>query len=159
MAHKTFAIVGASLAGAHAAHQLRKEGFDGRILLIGAEPHLPYDRPPLSKGVLLRTIEPAATALWSETDFVQAQIDVMLSTRVTRLRTADRTLELDGDRSLPVDGVLLCTGAHPRSLSIPGFDLPGVYPLRSLGDALYVRDTLKPGAKVVVIGFGFIVAE
>ena len=87
---QTFAIVGASLAGAHAAHQLRRDGFDGRILLIGAEPHLPYDRPPLSKEVLLDKVEPQATALWPETAYAEAQIEVVLGTRVTALRSAER---------------------------------------------------------------------
>ena len=159
MALKTFAIVGASLAGAHAAHQLRKEGFDGRILLIGAETHLPYDRPPLSKGVLLGTVEPAATALWSQADHAQADIEVMLATRVTRIRPTQRALELDDDSDIMVDRILLCTGAHPRTLAVPGLELSGVHPLRTLEDAVLIRDALQPGARVVVIGFGFIGAE
>jgi 3-phenylpropionate/trans-cinnamate dioxygenase ferredoxin reductase subunit len=159
MPKRTFAIVGASLAGAHAAHQMRREGFDGRVVLIGAEPHLPYDRPPLSKEVLLGKTEPATTALWTQADYTQAEIDVLLATRVTRIRPAERVLELDGHPDLSVDGILLATGSHARKLPIPGLDQLGVHTLRTLDDALRVRDALQPGANVVVIGFGFIGAE
>lgn len=164
MGSLTFAIVGASLAGAHAAHQLRKDGFDGRVVLIGAEPHLPYDRPPLSKGVLLGETEPEATALWAEADFAAADIELVLGARATRIRTVERLLELDGGaadggRSLPVDKILLCTGVTARRPTIPGMNLPNVTALRTLDDALRLREQLQPGARVVVIGFGFIGAE
>ena len=159
MDRKTFAIVGASLAGGHAAHQLRKDGFDGQILLIGAEHHPPYDRPPLSKGILLGEAEPPSTALWSEDDYAQAEIDVVLGTRVTRIDTARRALEFESGGGLTVDRVLLCTGSSPRRPPIPGLELGGVHTVRTLEDAVSVRDALLPGAEVVVIGFGFIGAE
>jgi 3-phenylpropionate/trans-cinnamate dioxygenase ferredoxin reductase subunit len=159
MAQKIFGIVGASLAGGHAAHQLRKEGFDGRILLIGAESHLPYDRPPLSKGVLLGEMEPAATAIWSEEAFSEAEIDLRLGTRVTRIDTVGRTLEFGDGSAQAVDRVLLCTGSSARQPAIPGLSLRGVHAIRNLEDAISVRDELLPGSKVVIIGFGFIGAE
>jgi len=159
MARKTFAIVGASLAGGHAAHQLRKDGFDGQILLIGAEHHPPYDRPPLSKAILLGEVEPPSTALWSEDDYVQAEIDVVLGTRVTRIDAAGRALEFENGRGATVDRILLCTGSSPRRPPVPGLDLPGVHTVRTLEDAVSVRDALLPGTEVIVIGFGFIGAE
>lgn len=156
---ETIAIVGASLAGANAAQMLRREGFDGRVVLIGAEPQLPYDRPPLSKELLLGEIEPAKIALFPETAYAEASIEVLTNTRVTRLRPTERLLELDNGSTLQADRVLLCTGARPRPLAIPGLNLPGVYELRTLDDALRLREALAPGARVVVIGFGFIGAE
>jgi 3-phenylpropionate/trans-cinnamate dioxygenase ferredoxin reductase subunit len=159
MTRKTFAIVGAGLAGGHAAHQLRKDGFDGQILLIGAEDHPPYDRPPLSKAILLGDAEPPATVLWSEDDYTQAEIDLVLATRVTRINTAGRALEFESGRSVTVDRIVLCTGSSPRRPTIPGLELHGVHSVRTLEDAVSVRDALLPGAEVVVIGFGFIGAE
>jgi 3-phenylpropionate/trans-cinnamate dioxygenase ferredoxin reductase subunit len=159
MKRKTFAIVGASLAGAHAAHQLRRDGFDGRIVLIGAERHLPYDRPPLSKSVLVGEAEPATTALWSESDYAEADIDVLLATRVTRIRPAERVVELDNGLDMVADQILLCTGSYPRKLRIPGLEQQGVFALRTLDDSVRLHGALLPGASVVVIGFGFIGAE
>lgn len=155
----TYAIVGANLAGGQAAHELRRCGFDGRIVLIGAEPHLPYERPPLSKDVLLGRTEAAATRIWPEDAYPAAAIEVRLGVRATRLRPSDRRVELDDGSALTVDKVLLCTGATPRRLGIPGLDRVGVHHLRTLDDAVALRAGLTPGARVVVIGAGFIGAE
>ena len=159
MTKQTFAIVGASLAGAHAAHQLRKDGFDGRILLIGDEQFLPYDRPPLSKAVLLGEAEVEKTQLWSEADYAQAEITPVLSTRVTAIDRASRSLEIEGGENIAFDKLLLCTGARARDLPFASPSISGVNCLRSLDDALRIRDSLKAGSRVVVIGFGFIGAE
>jgi 3-phenylpropionate/trans-cinnamate dioxygenase ferredoxin reductase component len=155
----TFAVVGANLAGGHAAHQLRRDGFDGRIVLIGAEPHLPYERPPLSKDILTGTADPEQAAIWTERDFADAGIELALGIRVTALDPRGRALALDDGRSLTVDKVLLCTGATPRRLPIPGDGLVGVHCLRDLDDAVRLRDALAPGARVVIVGAGFIGAE
>src|SRR5688572_10092980 len=107
---KTIAIIGASLAGAHAAHQLRKDGFDGRIHLIGEEAELPYDRPPLSKAILNDETTAADIRLWPEAAYAEAEIDLILSTRVAELDLHGRAVRLANGSSLSVDKILLCTG-------------------------------------------------
>jgi 3-phenylpropionate/trans-cinnamate dioxygenase ferredoxin reductase subunit len=159
MTNQTFAILGASLAGAHAAFQLRKDGFDGEILLIGDEKHLPYDRPPLSKAFLLGKVDEGALLLRPETDYSDAQITPVLSTRVTSIDTTDRSLKTLSGKSISFDKLLICTGARARPLPFAPQAKNGIYTLRSLDDAVEVRAELKPGRKIVVIGFGFIGAE
>jgi NADPH-dependent 2,4-dienoyl-CoA reductase/sulfur reductase-like enzyme len=149
-------IVGASLAGTHAARTLRAEGYAGEITLIGEEPHPPYDRPPLSKQVLAGTWDTDRIALP-----VAEEIDVTwrLGRRATALRVDDRTLVLDGDEAVPFDALLLATGASPRWL--PGSEgLGGVHVLRTLDDCIALRRELDAEPRrVVVIGAGFIGAE
>jgi len=147
-------IVGASLAGLRAAEALRREGLDGRITVVGAETHRPYDRPPLSKQVLAGTMEVEATQLR-----VDEGIDVewRLGTRATGLDLDRRRLLLGRD-DLPFDGLIVATGAHPRRL--PGLpDLDGVHVLRTLDDCVALRQDLRRGPKVAVVGAGFIGAE
>jgi 3-phenylpropionate/trans-cinnamate dioxygenase ferredoxin reductase component len=149
------AIVGANLAGGRAAEALRGNGFDGRIVLLGEEEHAPYERPPLSKQGLAADIEPA----WLRGPEGWAAIDV-------ELRTGDRVVKLShgslltaSGHSMRADQVLLATGGHSRPLGVPGGDLPGVHHLRTHGDAARLRGRLRTGARVVVIGGGFIGAE
>jgi 3-phenylpropionate/trans-cinnamate dioxygenase ferredoxin reductase subunit len=154
----TVAIVGANLAGGHVAHALRREGFDGRVVLIGAEPHLPYERPPLSKDVLIGTAEPSSTQVWPEAAYVDAAIEPVLGTRVTRIDPAARRVELATGASLTADHVVLCTGSHPRPVPV-GRRLAGMHDLRTLDDALALRAELRAGCRLVVVGAGFIGAE
>ncbi len=156
---ETYAVVGASLAGGHAAHRLRSAGFAGRLVLIGDEPHLPYERPPLSKGILTGGQDAASTTLWPEPDFHDAHIELALGTRVTALLPGERRLTLADGRSLAVDRVLLATGSRPRALPVPGAEQTGVHALRTLDDAVRLREALAPGTRVVVVGAGFIGAE
>jgi 3-phenylpropionate/trans-cinnamate dioxygenase ferredoxin reductase subunit len=160
---ETYAIVGAGLAGARAAEALRGAGFGGRIVLIGAEPDLPYDRPPLSKEVLTGAMPPERTLLRSAEEWAADDVELLLGTRVTRLLPAERRLllaEATGTTgSLRVDKVLFATGGRPRRLAVPGADLDGVYHFRTLADALAVRPHLVPDAPIVVVGAGFIGAE
>ncbi len=153
------AIVGANLAGAFAARTLREEGFSGEIHLIGAEPHLPYERPPLSKDLLLGTTDPMQIQVQSEAEWDNQHVTLRLSSLVVHMDPSSRELELaDGDR-VRADKVLLCTGGRPRCLAVPGAELDGVVHLRTLDDALAVRERLGPGASVVVVGGGFIGTE
>lgn len=156
---QTIAIVGANLAGGHAARTLRAEGFDGEIQLIGSEPHPPYERPVLSKEVLLRQCEPERAYLQSTDVWSQQDITLRLGTTVERIRPTERELELSGGGAIRADKVLLCTGGRVRRLDIPGSDLEGVEYLRTIEDSIAIRERLRPGAPVVVIGGGFIGAE
>ena len=153
------AIVGANMAGACAARALREEGFSGEIQLIGAEPHLPYERPPLSKELLLGTTDPVQIRIQSEEDWDDQEVTLRLSSTVVGIDPSSRELELaDGGRARP-DKVLLCTGGRPRRLALPGADLDGVVHLRTLDDSLVIREHLRPGASVVVVGGGFVGTE
>jgi NADPH-dependent 2,4-dienoyl-CoA reductase/sulfur reductase-like enzyme len=152
------AVVGASLAGLSAARSLRKQGYDGRLVIIGDEPHRPYDRPPLSKEFLAGGIGEADLALESDDEDLQAEW--LLDTRATGLDTdgTDRVVRLADGREVRADGVVIATGAVARSL--PGTDgLAGVHTLRTLDDARALRDELARGGRLVVIGGGFIGAE
>jgi NADPH-dependent 2,4-dienoyl-CoA reductase/sulfur reductase-like enzyme len=150
-------VVGASLAGLRATETLRREGFDGRIVLVGAEPHLPYDRPPLSKQLLAGEWGPQELAL-RRTPYDELDVELRLGVRATALDAAGRLLTLEGDESLPFDGALLATGAAPRTLpNTP--DLDGIFVLRTVDHALDLRARLDARPRVVVIGAGFIGSE
>ena len=151
-------IVGASLAGYWAAETLRRDGFDGRISLIGDEPHAPYDRPPLSKKFLAGDLEDDRLPLTTAEKLADLGLEMRLGCRATGLDVATRTLEVDGVAE-PYDGLLIATGARCRNL--PGTaGLAGVHTLRTRDDAEAIRDALANGARrVVVVGAGFIGAE
>jgi 3-phenylpropionate/trans-cinnamate dioxygenase ferredoxin reductase subunit len=158
-APSTIAIVGASLTGASAAATLREEGFDGRVVLLGAEPELPYDRPPLSKAYL-RGATPFEKTLLRPAEFYREKdIELRLSTTVTCVDAEKRRLELVGGERLDFDSVLIATGGRNRRFPIPGLDLPGVYDLRTVADADRIREVIAPGRRAVVVGLGFIGAE
>lgn len=155
---RTVAVVGASLAGLSAARSLRKQGYDGRLVIIGDEPHRPYDRPPLSKEFLAGGIGEADLALESDDEDLRAEW--LLGARATGLDTdgADRVVRLADGREVRADGIVIATGAVARTL--PGTDgLAGVHTLRTLDDARALRDELALGGRLVVIGGGFIGAE
>src|SRR6266550_1657392 len=148
----TFAVVGAGLAGATAAETLRAEGFDGRIVLIGSEPHRPYERPPLSKGYLLGSTDREKVFVHPQQWYTEHRIDLRLATVVTALDQRAHELVIDGAERLRYDRLLLATGASPRGLSIPGWDLNEVHYLRSLDDSDRIRAALTAGTRVAVIG-------
>lgn len=151
-------MVGASLAGLSAARSLRKQGYDGRLVVIGDEPHRPYDRPPLSKEFLAGTLTEADLLL--EMDDEDLHAEWLLGVRAVGLQVdgVERVLLLDDGREVRADGVVVATGAAARNL--PGTDgLAGVHTLRTLDDARALRDELALGGRLVVIGGGFIGAE
>jgi NADPH-dependent 2,4-dienoyl-CoA reductase/sulfur reductase-like enzyme len=154
---RTVVVVGASLAGLRAAEALRREGFDGRLIVVGAEAHLPYDRPPLSKQFLAGEQQAEDLAL-RKAPYEELDLDLRLGVRAAGLDLADRAVELADGSGLPFDGLVLATGASPRTL--PGQpDLDGVVVLRTLDDAADLRARLAAGPRVVVIGAGFIGSE
>jgi NADPH-dependent 2,4-dienoyl-CoA reductase/sulfur reductase-like enzyme len=150
-------IVGASLAGGTAALTLRERGYAGEILLIGAEEHLPYERPPLSKALLLGEADEPDWVATAE-DWEAKEITLLLGTRVTGLDLAARTVTAGGT-SYAYTTLLLATGSTARRLDTPGFSLPGVLTLRTLDDARLLRSLLTEGRKVVVVGAGWIGCE
>ncbi|WP_406301349.1 FAD-dependent oxidoreductase [Streptomyces sp. NBC_00885] len=153
---RTVAVVGASLAGLSAARSLRKQGYDGRLVVIGDEPHRPYDRPPLSKEFLAGTVGETDLAL--ETDGEDLQAEWLLGVRAAGFDPGDHAVRLADGRSVRADGIVVATGATARLL--PGSDgLEGVHTLRTLDDARALRADLALGGRLVVIGGGFIGAE
>ncbi|WP_432066224.1 NAD(P)/FAD-dependent oxidoreductase [Streptomyces sp. C10-9-1] len=149
-------VVGASLAGLRAVEGARRAGFDGPITLIGAEPHLPYDRPPLSKAFLDASRE-APFYRTEETLRQELRTRLLLGEPATALDCRRRVVSV-GDREIPYGGLVIATGATARRLPGTGH-LAGVHTLRTLDDAIAVREALDDGARTVVIGAGFIGSE
>ena len=159
MSKQTFVIVGASLTGAKAAEELRNQGFDGRIVLIGDEHELPYERPPLTKDYL-RGESPREKTLVHEPGFYEENdVELLTGVTVTAIDSAARRVFVDGEAGPAYDRLLIATGAQPRQLEIPGAGLDGVSYLRTLADCDALRERLDVGGKVVVIGAGWIGAE
>ena len=151
-------VVGASLAGIRCAEALRRQGFDGRIALVGDEPHRPYDRPPLSKEVLRGERTPEQLALTKPEAFDALRLDLHLGARAQSLDLATRRVRLENGDALPFDGLVIATGARARML--PGAPpLAGIHVLRTLDDALALRAELEQSPRVAVVGAGFIGAE
>ncbi|MYQ79958.1 MULTISPECIES: NAD(P)/FAD-dependent oxidoreductase [unclassified Streptomyces] len=146
-------VAGAGMAGVQTAVALREQGFTGPVTLIGAEPHQPYDRPPLSKAVLLGKAEESAFDI----DFEGLDIALRLGCEVTGVRAADHELDTS-EGPVPYDVLVLATGAEP--VALPGSaGVPGVHLLRTLDDAARLRPVLEAGHPVVVVGAGWIGAE
>jgi len=156
---QTYIIVGASLAGAKAAETLRAEGFDGRLLLIGAEDERPYERPPLSKEYLRGEAKREKVYVHDGGFYAEHDIELQLGRRAVSLSTSRNELGLDDGERLRYDRLLLTTGARPRRLAIPGSELDGVLYLRSVEDSDALRERLGRGGAVVVVGAGWIGAE
>lgn len=153
---KTVAVVGASLAGLWAARALRSQGYDGRLVLIGEEPHRPYDRPPLSKEFLAGSVDASALLLEGDGEDLDAQW--LLGATAVGLDPRVRTVLLRGGRTVAADGVVVATGAAARRLPGSG-GMAGVHVLRTLDDARALRAELAHGGRLVVVGGGFIGAE
>jgi 3-phenylpropionate/trans-cinnamate dioxygenase ferredoxin reductase subunit len=155
----TFVIVGASLTGATAAVTLRQDGFDGEVILVGAERHPPYERPPLSKQYL-RGEAPFEKALVRPSGFYEANaIDTRYGEAATHVDPADRTVRLASGRSVRYDKLLIATGVRNRRPPIPGLHLQNVFGLRTVDDANAIRAEVVSGRKAAVIGMGFIGCE
>ncbi|MEW2315484.1 NAD(P)/FAD-dependent oxidoreductase [Streptomyces bauhiniae] len=150
---RTVTIVGASLAGLYAARELRAQGYDGRLVVVGDEPHPPYDRPPLSKDFLTARADDGQLALTDPEETADLDAEWLLGVRARGLDTGARTVLLADGRTLATDGLVIATGAKARQL-------PGAHTLRTLDDARALRTRLAQGPQgVVVIGGGFIGAE
>ena len=160
MQQQTFVIVGAGLTGAKAAETLRSEGFDGRVVLLGAESERPYERPPLSKEYLRGEAGREKVYVHEDRFYEENEIDLRVRTSVAAIDAAAREAVLDSGERLAFDRLLLATGATPRKLSVPGHDLEGIHYLRDVEDSDLLRSRLDAGSgHVVVIGAGWIGAE
>ena len=155
---RVVAIIGAGAAAAVAAETLRQQLFIGRILMIGPEEHWPYDRPNLSKDYLAGELEAKWLPLRSPEFYEEHTIERLIA-RVTDLDTATRTLALDDGSTMTPDAVLVASGARPRRLPVPGADLPGVFTLRSRGDAEALVAAAEAAKRAVVVGASFIGME
>jgi len=152
-------VVGAGQAGGWAAATLRERGYEGRIVLLGDEPHAPYERPPLSKAVLGGQAVPESTELFSAERLAALRIEFQPGVAATRLRVADRQVDTSDGGSIAYDKLILCMGGRPVVPALPGVDGPGVHVLRTRGDALRLRASLGPGRRLVVVGGGWIGLE
>lgn len=155
----TFVIVGGGLAAGKAAEALREHGHRGPILIIGDESERPYVRPPLSKGYLLGKEERDSIYVHPENWYAEHDVDLLLGTRVRAVDARFKEVELRDGRRLPYAGLLLATGSSPRHLSIPGAELDQVLHLRRVGDSDRLKSAFTAGARVVVIGDGWIGLE
>lgn len=154
-----YVVIGAGQAGACAVETMREEGYDGPITLIGQEPHLPYERPPLSKEVLRAdpdfSMQPIRDAGW----YAENEVELCLETTVASVSAAEKRVICCNGRTIPYAGLLLATGGELRKLSVPGANLANVRYLRTIDDARALRDQLAEGRHLVVVGGGFIGLE
>jgi 3-phenylpropionate/trans-cinnamate dioxygenase ferredoxin reductase component len=156
---RRFVIVGGNLTGGAAVSTLRTDGFDGRIELVGDEPHVPYERPPLSKGYL-RGEEPADQAFLRPAEWYRDNdVVVHLGTSATRLDPGERIVRLSDGTRIRYDAVLVATGGRNRRLAVPGSDLEGIFDLRTFEDADRIKAAASGGRTAVVVGAGFIGCE
>lgn len=159
MTVQTYVIVGAGVAGAGAAEALRGAGFDGRVVLVGEEHEQPYERPPLSKQLLRGEVAPGFVLLRSAEFYVTNSIELHLGDRVVHIDPRARRVEYASGAHVAYDKLLIATGGVPRRLNVPGSDLPGVYYLRTLPQALALRKAFEHHPRVLVVGGGFIGCE
>jgi 3-phenylpropionate/trans-cinnamate dioxygenase ferredoxin reductase subunit len=160
MTEQTFIIVGASLAGAKAAQELRERGFEGKLLLVGSESELPYERPPLTKDYLRGESEREKAYVHDRDFYGQQNIELLSGVTATKIDPDASQVTLDDGRELQYDRLLLTTGAEPRVIPVPGADLDNVYYLRTLDDSDVLKQRLEAGSgRVAVIGGGWIGSE
>lgn len=152
-------IVGASTAGSSAAATLREQGFEGAVVLVGAEPHAPYDRTPLSKDFLLHGRSEESLLLRSSTFWTDHDVDLRLGVPAARVQLEEKVVHLDDGKGIPYSKLLIATGSRNRPPDIPGSSLDGVHTLRTLADGNDLRSSITSGQRVVVVGMGFIGCE
>ncbi len=155
----TFVVVGASHAGGRAVQAMRMAGFAGRIVLIGEESYLPYERPPLSKELLTGDDGIERAQLNPPSWYEEQNIELKLGVRAVAIDRAAKTVRCADDSNVTYDRLMLTTGARVRRLALPGADLPGVHYLRDYRDTEAIRAALREKARVVVVGGGFIGLE
>jgi 3-phenylpropionate/trans-cinnamate dioxygenase ferredoxin reductase component len=156
---ESIVIVGAGHSGGKAAQALRRHGFGGRIALVGSEAHPPYDRPPLSKAVLLGKKPPEQCFFKPAEWYEENGIDLILGRTVERIDRQEKRVLLDDGQQISYDRLLLATGARPRDLEVPGAQLDGVSQLRTTLDSIRILPWLCKGRQLVVVGAGFIGLE
>jgi 3-phenylpropionate/trans-cinnamate dioxygenase ferredoxin reductase subunit len=159
MKHERIVIIGASLAGATAASTLRDSGFDGEVILVGAESRLPYNRPPLSKGYLRGQDRFEDQLVKPESYYAAARIELKLGVAATAIDPIRKRVELAGGARIQYDRLLVTTGGRNRALEAPGATLPGIFQLRTVEDSDRIRTAARRGRRAVLVGFGFIGSE
>jgi NADPH-dependent 2,4-dienoyl-CoA reductase/sulfur reductase-like enzyme len=157
--NQTFLVVGGGQAGGRAVEGIRKAGFDGTVILLAEEERAPYERPPLSKQVLTGAAEPDSAKLRDDGWYAEQAVDLRLATRVGRIDRERKRVVLEDGQELAYDRLLLATGAQPKVPDLPGVDLSGVHVLRDMADSLALRDAMRAGARVALVGGGYIGLE
>jgi len=159
MTEQLAAIIGTGQAALQAAVNLRHEGYAGRIVMTGEEPHLPYNRPPLCKSYLAGLVGEEKLLLRPRSFFLDSDIEIRTGITAQKLRLPDRVVDFSDGRSIGFDHLVIATGGRPRKLSIPGADLPQVHYLRTLADVNRIRQSMLANARLVLIGGGYIGLE
>ncbi|MEM7019790.1 MAG: FAD-dependent oxidoreductase [Pseudomonadota bacterium] len=157
---QTFVIIGAGHAAGQLAASLRSEGFEGRILVIGEEPYIPYQRPPLSKKYLAGELALERVYFKPQMFYDKQNVEFMLNTRVSAIDPKSKTISLDSGDSLSYDKLALTTGSRVRQLTnLPGVDLKNVFYLRTIEDVDAIQNCFTQGGKLIVVGGGYIGLE
>ena len=156
---QSIVIVGAGQAGGWVAKTLRDQKFAGKIVLVGDEQYPPYERPPLSKEVLLGIRNPESTYLWSCNKLAELNIDLMLGCHATSIERQNKTVNLPNGKTLAYDRIMLTTGSRVRKLGTPGVDLPRIHYMRGINDTLAISQSLAAGSRLLVVGGGWIGLE
>jgi 3-phenylpropionate/trans-cinnamate dioxygenase ferredoxin reductase component len=151
-------IVGSGMSGGVAARTLREAGYEGRVLLIGNEPGVPFGRPPLSK-TYLRSEEDLSGWLVEPPEWYEPNHVELMRTTATRIDTTGRRVELDSGGAVEYSKLLIATGGRNRRLQVPGIDLPGIFQLRTVADCEAMKQAARPGTRALVVGMGFIGCE
>ena len=152
-------VIGGGQAAVQAIQSLRQGGFAGSIALVGEEAHVPYQRPPLSKKYLAGAFERERLHLRPESFYAAREVDLHLGARAEELDVATQRVRLSDGRVLAYDRLLLATGSRPRRLAVSGADLAGIHYVRTIDDVDRIRAELKPGARIVIVGAGYIGLE
>lgn len=155
----TVVIVGAGHVSGQAIATLRQGGFSGRLVLVGEEPYLPYQRPPLSKKFLAGELDMERLFLRHEHFYPEHRVELRLATRVERIDRASRRVHLSAGDTLVYEKLLLATGSEVRKLPVPGSDLPGIFYLRNIDDVRRIRRRWAAGQRLLVVGAGYIGLE
>ena len=155
----TIVIAGGGHAAAQVVDSLRKDGFTGRMVLVAAEPVLPYQRPPLSKKFLAGELEAERLPIRPAAFYETTHCELVLGNPVASIDTAQRKLRLADGAALEYDRLVLAIGGHARPIPVPGATLAGVHVLRTMADVTAIRAAIKPGVRVAIVGAGYIGLE